>query len=102
MRRATQSDWATLVVIVHKKDGILRLCEDYNITVNTVLKMKYYQLPRSEDLCSAIAGGEAKFLCVLDLSATLIRGTDAGSIDGAAAVRSLLLSRLPPSLSSRL
>lgn len=61
--RVTQSDWATPVVIVHKKDGSLRLCGDNKVMVNPLLKTDYYLLPRPEDLYSAIVGGKNVFVC---------------------------------------
>ncbi|XP_049526602.1 uncharacterized protein K02A2.6-like isoform X2 [Dermacentor silvarum] len=67
IRRVMQSDWATPVVVIQKKDGSLRLCGDYKVTINPALKTDHYPLPRPEDLYSAIAGG--KVFCVLDLSA---------------------------------
>ncbi|XP_040355390.1 uncharacterized protein K02A2.6-like [Ixodes scapularis] len=67
LRRVSHSEWATPVVVIHKKDGSLRLCGDYKVTINPVLKTDHYPLPRPEDLYTAIAGG--KVFCVLDLSA---------------------------------
>lgn len=55
------------MVIVHKKAGMLRLCRDYKVTVNPVLKTDYYPLPLPEEFYSAIAGG--KVFRALDLSA---------------------------------
>lgn len=67
IRPVNRSDWATPVVVIQKKDGSLRLCGDYKVTINPVLKTDHYPLPRPEDLFSAIAGG--RVFCVLDLSA---------------------------------
>lgn len=67
LRQVPHSDWATPLVVVPKKDGSLRLCGDYKVTINPVLKTDHYPLPRPEDLYSTIAGG--KVFCVLDLSA---------------------------------
>lgn len=41
VRRATQSDWTTPVVIAHKKDCTQRLCGDYKVAVNPVLKAEH-------------------------------------------------------------
>lgn len=68
LQQVSHSDWATPLVVVQKKDGSLRLCGDYKVTINPVLKTDHYPLPRPEDLYSAITGG--KVFCVLDLSAT--------------------------------
>lgn len=67
LRQVARSDWATPLVVVPKKDGSLRLCGDYKVTINPVLKTDHYPLPRPEDLYSVLAGG--KVFCVLDLSA---------------------------------
>lgn len=67
LKRVTKSDWATPLVVVAKKGGAgLRLCGDYKVTVNPVLKTDHYPLPLPEDLYSMLAGG--KIFCVLDLS----------------------------------
>lgn len=42
------SEWATPVVPVLKKDGSVRLCGDYRITVNRDAKTDTYPLPRIE------------------------------------------------------
>lgn len=63
----SKSDWATPLVLVPKKQGDqIRLCGDYKITVNPVLKIDHYPLPQPEELFTALCGG--KVFCVLDLS----------------------------------
>lgn len=42
--------WATPVVPILKKDGSIRLCGDYRITVNRETVTESYPLPRVEDL----------------------------------------------------
>lgn len=67
MKHVTKSDWATPLVVVPKKaGGGIRLCGDYKVTVNPVLKMDVYPLSLPEDLFATLAGG--KVFCVLDLS----------------------------------
>ena len=60
------SAWAAPVVPVIKKDGNIRLCGDYKVTVNSVAQNEVYPLPRIEELFAAVAGG--KIFSKLDLS----------------------------------
>lgn len=52
------SDWATPVVPVVKKNGAIRLCGDFKVTVNPVLHADQYPLPRIEDIFASLAGGQ--------------------------------------------
>ena len=51
------SKWATPVVVSIKKDGSVRLCGDYSVTVNPVVDVEAYPLPTSQECFAAIAGG---------------------------------------------
>ncbi|XP_026332438.1 uncharacterized protein K02A2.6-like [Hyposmocoma kahamanoa] len=62
----TTSDWATPIVPVIKKDGSIRVCADYKLTLNKCLEVDHYPLPKVEDLLTKLHGGE-KFT-KLDLS----------------------------------
>ena len=53
------SEWAAPVVPVVKKDGSIRLCGDYKITVNQAARVDSYPLPKIDDLLSTLGGGQA-------------------------------------------
>lgn len=61
-----RSDWATPIVPVVKKDGSIRICADYKLTLNKVIEVDRYPLPRVEDLLVRLSGGE--LYSKLDLS----------------------------------
>ena len=52
------SEWAASILPVPKKDGSLRLCWDYKVTVNPALNVDQYSLPKPADLLSSLAGGQ--------------------------------------------
>jgi hypothetical protein len=50
------SDWASPIVPVLKKDDSVRIC-DFMVTVNQVLQVDQYTLPRIEDIFATLGGG---------------------------------------------
>ncbi|KAL0818832.1 hypothetical protein ABMA28_008152 [Loxostege sticticalis] len=60
------SDWATPLVVVRKPDGGLRLCADFKVTLNKVLEVDRFPVPKVEDLFSNLSGNI--FFTKLDLS----------------------------------
>lgn len=62
----SSSDWATPLVPVRKADGGLRICADYKVTLNPVLWIDRYPLPRIDDLLVSMNG--AKVFSKIDLS----------------------------------
>ena len=48
----SQSKWATPFVPVPKKDGGVRICGDYKLTVNTQIEVAHHPLPTVELLPS--------------------------------------------------
>ena len=53
------SPWATPVVLILKKDGSIRLCGDYKVTIKRETVTETYPLPRVEDLLATLSGGMA-------------------------------------------
>ena len=66
IEKITHSDWAAPIVTVPKKDGTIRICGDYKVTVNPVLEGDKYPLPRIEDLFAKLTGG--KTFTTLDMT----------------------------------
>ncbi|CAC5370681.1 unnamed protein product [Mytilus coruscus] len=52
------SDWAGPIVPVVKENGSIRICGDYNVTVNAVSKLDNYPIPKTEDLYATLGGGQ--------------------------------------------
>ena len=52
------SEWAAPIVPVLKKDGTVRICGDYKLTVNQAAKINSYPLPKISDLFASLAGGQ--------------------------------------------
>ena len=53
--RPSNCPWASLIVLVRKKDGSVRPCVDYH-RLNNVTEKDAFPLPRTEDCLDAVAG----------------------------------------------
>ena len=58
LKKVLHSKWASPIVAVPKKEGKIRICGDYKVTINPVLNVNKYPLPRSEDLFATLSGGQ--------------------------------------------
>ena len=66
MEEVSHSAWASPVVTIPKKDGRVRLCGDYKVSVNHSLHVDQPPFPTPEELFSALTGGQQ--FSTLDLS----------------------------------
>ena len=66
LEKVNYSEWAAPIVIVPKRDGRIRLCGDYKVTVNPVSDIDQYPLPKPDDIFATLSGG-GKFT-TLDVS----------------------------------
>ena len=58
LRRITHSSWAVSIAVIPKKDGRVRLCGDYKMTIIQYLEVDRYPLPKPNDLFDTLAGGQ--------------------------------------------
>ncbi|XP_046404146.1 uncharacterized protein K02A2.6-like [Ischnura elegans] len=68
------SQWASPLVVDPKKNGELRLCIDYKSTVNTVIELDQYLLPRLDDILSGLSGG--KVFVTLSVMDSVFQGVE--------------------------
>jgi len=66
LEKTRYSEWAAPIVAVPKRDGSIRLCGDYKVTVNPVMDVDQYPLPRPDDIFVTLSGGQ--HFTTLDLS----------------------------------
>ena len=54
-----RAEWAAPIVVVHKKDGGIRICRDFKVSINPVICSQIYPLPTPEEMFSMLANGES-------------------------------------------
>ncbi|XP_055922730.1 uncharacterized protein K02A2.6-like, partial [Eupeodes corollae] len=60
------SEWAAPIVVVQKQSGSLRICGDFKIGVNPQLDVARHPMPRFEEICHKLKGGQ--HFTIIDLS----------------------------------
>lgn len=65
LEQVAHSSWGTPIVPIIPKDGRIRLCAAYNMTINKVIAEDHHPIPRIEDIFNKMKGG--KYFCTLDL-----------------------------------
>ena len=53
------ADWAAPIVPVVKRDGSIRICSDFKVTINHATKVDTYPLPRGEKLITSLGRGKS-------------------------------------------
>ena len=57
VKKVERSDWASPIVCVPKKDGSIRICGDFKVSINRVLLDNPYPLPDTEGVFATLGGG---------------------------------------------
>lgn len=57
IHKVNHAMWAASLVPVPKKDGPLRLCGDFKVTINPVLLVDQYPLPKPANLMACLTEG---------------------------------------------
>ena len=57
IKKVEIGEWASPIVCVPKRNGNIRICGDFKVSVNPVLISNPYPLPNAEDLFATLAGG---------------------------------------------
>jgi hypothetical protein len=58
LSKVDTSEWASPIVPVMKPNGSVRICGDFKTTVNSMLNVDQYPLPRIDEIFATLAGGQ--------------------------------------------
>ena len=56
IEKVNQSEWAVPIVAVPKSDGQIKICGDYEVTVNPHIEPDRHPLPKPDDLFTSLSG----------------------------------------------
>lgn len=65
IEKVDRSEWATPLVVVPKKNGALRLCADYKVTLNKQIVVDSHCMPNVDDCIAQL--GQNRFFSKLDI-----------------------------------
>ena len=71
IKKVTTSEWATPIVTPVKKDGSVRVCGDFKVTINSELEVDEYPLPNIDDIYASLGGGT--LFSIIDLHHTYLQ-----------------------------
>ena len=66
IRKVDHAEWASPIVIVRKKNGSIRLCADFKVSINPFIEANQHPIPKPDDLLSNLSG--CRVFSKLDLS----------------------------------
>ena len=58
LQKGETSEWATPIVAVLKKNGKVRICGDFKVTIIPQLNVNQYPLTKIEDIFASLSGGQ--------------------------------------------
>ena len=58
LEKVSYSEWATPIVLVPKPNGNVRICGDFKVTVDPLVEIDKYPLPRIDDIFASLSQGQ--------------------------------------------
>ena len=65
IKKVVTSEWAARIMTTLKRDGCVRVCGDFKVTINPQLEVDHYPLPRIDDIYASL--GRGTLFSVIDL-----------------------------------